>query len=121
MMKLDHLNWKEHVMVFVLLAVGYAYTMVQKRFVPQDFNRFVAFMVVCIVLAFIFMVLFSKRKNIADLGFFLGVYWMLLSAIIIIVNDWIIMHNVSYSQGILLAIVFVSPSISALIYKLLHR
>jgi hypothetical protein len=116
-MKIDQLNWKEQVMVYVLLAIGFAYVTVQKRFIPQDFTRFVAFMCVTVMLALIFII-FSKRKNTADLGFFLGTYWMLLSAVIIVINDWMIRWNVSYSQGILLAIVFVSPSIAALIYKI---
>jgi hypothetical protein len=119
-MKVNDLNWKEHVMVFVLLIIGFVYVELQPRFIASIPMRFVGLFVVSVILSYIFFAVF-KRKNVDQLGFFLGVYWAFLVILIVIFYDWAVLRLITYRQPILIAIVFVSPIISGKIYKLLNR
>jgi hypothetical protein len=119
-MKIYRLKWQHHVLLLVLIAVGYFYARWQHDALSSVPIKGALLFAVAMML---FLVFFSvvKPARPMDLGRFLAIYDGVLVASIILTQHVIIVHDLSARNGVVWLVAIVVPLIGAGLYGMVRK
>ena len=103
----------------LILLVGYGFVMFQHHFVPQNFK--ILFFVIFVFAEYLVFFAVVKPSNPYQLANLLALVLGLAAALIILVQDILIRHMVSYRFLIILGGTIGLPYLSAMLYKIFRK
>jgi hypothetical protein len=112
----DNLSFKHYILLAAVLALIYAWLMVDQIFISKVLFRFIALIVVAVGLltGFFFIV---KPKEPIKLAGFLSLYIGTFAVVVSVIQHVIIHFDISWKAPMIWAIAFLSPFLPAWIYR----
>jgi len=109
------LKWKEYLILVIIFALLYIFTITQKLYLPEHIRPFTLLVVVIAGMYLFFQIV--KPLSPYKLSRFLSFWFGLIVAVIIIILHVIIRHDISYKAVVIFSVTVASPFIVGFIYK----
>jgi hypothetical protein len=118
-MKWYPLSIVQFIILFVLVAIADVFTYAQKYFLPEAVRPFTYIVFIIVVLLFFFFLVRPDRPMVLaqTLCLILGV----LAAILIILQDVILIYQVSWKTAVVFLGAVISPFIAGYLYSLIRK
>lgn len=114
-MKFFKLTSSDWIIMTCLFIIGYCFTITQKYFIPGPVRLYSYLLMVLVMYYLIFVLIHPKAP--ARLANSLAVIFGVVVLAVIIIQDVMIMHIVSWRTPVILLAVIVIPYLMLLIYK----
>jgi hypothetical protein len=118
-MKCYPLAKKEYALLVVIFIAGYLFTELQYLLIPEATRPFSYLLAVTVLLLLFFSLVKPERPY--ELARFLAVLLGAIVAVIIVIEDIIIRHTLSYKLAVVLGGAIICPLVAGSLYGILRK